>query len=70
MVNHYSLLPKSMEQKQVNLRDAQQVLMISIAEGNGTDKFPYQIINYIVTKDGSILGKVDRNWMKLLPETH
>ena len=48
-----------------NMRHCEKVLMISVCEGNGTPEYPRQIVRYIVAMDGSILGKVNHDWINL-----
>ncbi len=54
---------KNIVQELANFRDGESVLMISVKEGDGTEKRPMEIAQYIIHKDGSVLGKLDRNWM-------
>lgn len=48
-----------------NMRACEKVLMISVCEGDGTMEYPKQIVRYIVAMDGSILGKVNQDWINL-----
>lgn len=50
-----------------NLRDIERVFMVSVCEGNGLTSAPYRIIQYIVTENAVIIGKVDPNWEKVTP---
>lgn len=49
--------------KQANLRGVEQALIISVLEGNGTEEDIYEIVRYVVMKDGSTMGKIDENWI-------
>lgn len=51
--------------KQSNLREAQQVILIDIIDGDGVNGCPLVCNSYIIAKDGSILGRLDRDWMEV-----
>lgn len=45
------------------LRNCFKALIIEILEGDGTIQRPREIVRYVLHPDGSILGKIDQNWM-------
>lgn len=57
--------PRSKEKVQelANFRNAESILLISVKEGDGTQERPMEIAQYVVAKDGSVLGRLERNWM-------
>ena len=55
------------KRREANLREVTPVLMISVLEGVGTSEDPMEIVRYVVTKDGSILGKVEQEWITRTP---
>ena len=57
-------MPNTEEPKKLsNLRNTQEVLLVWVLEGNGTDEYPYLQVGYIMAKDGSVLGRLDRDWI-------
>ena len=60
---------KKQEQKLANLRDVKDVLLVSVLEGEGTEKDIYESVCYVVSKEGSILGKLDREWIYRTPKS-
>lgn len=42
-----------------NMRNVFAALIVEVCEGDGTEEYPLSIQRYVVTHDGSILGKIN-----------
>ena len=49
--------------KKIKMLLKKGVLLVYVLEGSGTPEYPYIQVGYIVAKDGSVLGRLDGDWI-------
>lgn len=49
-----------------NMRRSEKVIMITVLEGDGTAKYPFKEVRYVITMDGEVIGKISRDPWKAI----